>query len=117
MTRGYRELRVWQDAKSIAVDVYRVTQTETWNRDWGLRDQIRRCAVSVPSNIAEGDARSSDRDSIRFFRIALGSLAELETQLQIASEIGYLDEPQLREFLQRTEALGASVGSLIRSRS
>jgi four helix bundle protein len=113
---GYRKLMVWQQSKSLAVQVYQLTAFDPWNKDWGLRDQVRRAAVSVPSNIAEGDARSSDKDSIRFFRIALGSLAELETQLEIAKEIGYLTSDQLAELLSRTEPLGASIGALIRSR-
>ena len=113
---GYRKLMVWQQSKSLAVQVYQMTGMDPWNKDWGLRDQVRRAAVSVPSNIAEGDARSSDKDSIRFFRIALGSLAELETQQEIAKEIGYLTEEQLAGLLGRTEPLGASLGALIRSR-
>ena len=113
---GYRKLMVWQHAKALAVQVYQLTGMDLWNKDWGLRDQVRRAAVSVPSNIAEGDARSSDKDSIRFFRIALGSLAELETQLEIAKEIGYLTEEQLAALLGRTEPLGGSLGALIRSR-
>ena len=78
---------------------------------------MRRAGVSVPSNLAEGDARSSDRDSIRFFRIALGSLAELETQLEIANQIGYLTDDQLAELRSRTEPFGSSFGALIRPRT
>ena len=61
-------------------------------KDFGLRDQARRSAVSVPSNIAEGDERDTDKDSVRFFFIAKGSLAELRTQMEIAYRIGYIDE-------------------------
>jgi four helix bundle protein len=116
MGAGYRKLLVWQQAKALAVQVYRITALEPWSKDWGLRDQVRRAAVSIPSKIAEGDARASDKDSIRFFRIALGSLAKLETQLEIANEIGYLAASQLAELLSLTEPLGSSIGALIRSR-
>lgn len=117
MTKGYRQLEVWKQGKQIAVQIYRITNGPPWDRDWGLRDQVRRAAVSIPSNIAEGDARGSNRDSIRFFRIALGSLAELETQLEIAQEIGYLPPDQLRQLAVDLQRLGGRLGALIRSRS
>ncbi len=81
---GFRQLNVWQRSKKLAVEIYRLTQTERFSRDFGLRDQIRRAAVSIPSNAAEGDERGTNREAVRFFYIAKGSLAELETQLEIA---------------------------------
>jgi four helix bundle protein len=90
MGSGYRELRSWQAAKELAVLVYQATESGPLTRDFGLRDQIRRSAVSVPSNIAEGDERDSNRDSVRFLFIAKGPLAELRTQLEIARDIGAL---------------------------
>jgi four helix bundle protein len=81
---GFRSLIVWQKAKTLATDVYRLTNNESIKRDFSLVGQMRRSAVSVPSNIAEGDERPSDKDSVRFFHIAKGSLAELATQLEIA---------------------------------
>jgi four helix bundle protein len=82
-----------------------------------LRDQIRRASVSIPSNIAEGDERGSNKDAVRFFYIAKGSLAELETQLEIAYEIGYLDKNKLNELMDQTIQIGKMLGSLIKSRS
>ncbi|MBC2605833.1 four helix bundle protein [Pelagicoccus albus] len=114
---GYRELRVWQEGKSLAVSVYEMTDDGFWKSDWGLRDQIRRAAVSVPSNIAEGEARNSQRDSVRFFQIALGSLAELSTQLEIAFEIKYIDESLHTLVQQRIENLQKSLGALVKCRS
>ena len=114
---GYRDLVVWQNAKSLAVEIYKLTSTGEWSKDWGLRDQIRGAAVSVPSNIAEGDARAGDKESIRFFRIALGSIAELETQLDIAREIDYLSQKDLQALLSQTELLAAKLGALIRART
>ena len=95
---GFRELVVWQKAKSLAVKVYLRTGQGVFARDFGLRDQVRRAAVSVPSNIAEGDERDTNRDSVRFLYIAKGSLAELIPQLEIAHEIGYLSLDELNEF-------------------
>ena len=116
-TEGFRELRVWREAKALAVRIYILTASGSLSRDFGLRDQIRRAAVSVPSNIAEGDERGSNKDSVRFFYIAKGSLAELRTQLEIAHEIGIL-EPQLFGQLEVTCAeIGRMLGSLIKARS
>ena len=69
------------------MNIYRITQERVFNRDFGFKDQIRRAAVSIPSNIAEGDERGSNEDAVRFFYIAKGSLAELQTQIEIAFEI------------------------------
>ena len=114
---GFRELKVWQESKILAVLIYKITQEGIFAKDYGLRDQIRRAAVSVPSNIAEGDERGSNKDAVRFFYIAKGSLAELETQLEIAYEIGYLEENKLNEMLDKTIHIGKMLGSLIKSRS
>ena len=75
---------VWQKAKDLAGMVYRVSEGGALGRDFGLQDQIRRSAVSVASNLAEGDERNTDKEFVRFFFIAKGSLAELRNQAQIA---------------------------------
>lgn len=88
MISGYRNLIVWQKSKALAVSVYKLSEHGTLAKDFGLKDQMCRAAVSVPSNIAEGEERGSDKDAARFLFIALGSLAELRTQLEIALEVG-----------------------------
>ncbi len=113
---GFRELKVWKRAKDLAVDVYRVTNSPEMARDFSLCDQIRRSAVSVASNIAEGDERETDKEAIRFFFIAKGSLAELLTQLEIAQEIGHLSEEIARPLLIGGEEIASMLGALIRSR-
>jgi len=113
---GFKELMVWQKSKSLAVAIYKVTDTGKIARDQGLTEQLRRCAVSVPSNIAEGDERSSDKDSIRFFFMAKGSLAELITQLEIACEVGHLTSEQITPLTAQAEELARRLGALIRSR-
>jgi four helix bundle protein len=114
---SFRELVVWQKAKTLAVMVYKRTTVGSFAKDFGLRDQIRRAAVSIPSNIAEGDERDTNKDSIRFLYIAKGSLAELITQLEIAHEIGYLEANELQEFDRKCSEIGRMLGSLIKARS
>jgi four helix bundle protein len=114
---GYRNLLVWQKAKALAVDVYQLTKSDTIRHDFSLIDQLRRSAVSVPSNIAEGDERKSDKDSIRFFHIAKGSLAELSTQLEIARDVGYFTSAQVEPLMVQCAELGKMLGALIRARS
>jgi four helix bundle protein len=114
---GYRSLVVWQKAKRLAIDVYRLTNGESIKRDFSLVDQMRRSAVSVPSNIAEGDERQSDKDSVRFFHIAKGSLAELSTQLEIARDVGYFTTVQVEPPLAQCAELGKMLGALIRARN
>lgn len=76
---GFRNLMVWQKARDLVVQIYKLTNRTPFTKDFGLRDQIRRAAVSIPSNIAEGDERDTNKDSVRFLYIAKGSLAELLT--------------------------------------
>ena len=115
--KGFRDLIVWQKAKDLAVTIYRKSENGPLSRDFGLRDQIRRSAVSIPSNLAEGDERDTDKESVRFFFIAKGSLAELRTQIQIAYEVGFLDKESYEEIETECVDLGRMIGSLIRARS
>ena len=114
MGTGFHDLQVWQEAKALAVDVYHATATL---RDLALRDQIRRAAVSIASNIAEGDERSSDKDSVRFFYIAKGSIAELRTQIEIAIEVGLLPRDKSEVLLSSAASLARRLGALIKTRS
>ena len=113
---GFKELAVWQRGKKLAVEIYRITSDGAFRRDFGLIDQMRRSAVSVPSNIAEGDERDSDRDSTRFFEIAKGSLGELATQVEIAVEIGYLQAQRADLLSQKCIEIGKMLGGLIKAR-
>ena len=84
---GFRGLNVWQKAKDLAVFIYKTTNTGYFSRDFGLRDQIRRSAISIASNIAEGDERDTNKESVRFLYIAKGSLGELLTQIIISKSV------------------------------
>jgi four helix bundle protein len=114
--KGFRDLVVWQKAKDLAVIIYRISQEGAISRDFGLRDQIRRNVVSIASNLAEGDERDTDKESVRFFHIAKGSLAELRTQIEIAYEIGYLDKRLYETIEDKCSTLGKMIGSLIKAR-
>ena len=85
------DILVWQKAKSLTVEIYNASNHGNFARDFGLRDQIIRAAVSIPSNIAEGFGRGGNKEFLQFLSIAKGSLYELKTQLIIANEIRYLD--------------------------
>ena len=114
---GFRDLRVWQRAKVLAVAVYKLTEEGKLAKDFGLRDQMQRAAVSICSNIAEGDERGSDRDSVRFFYIAKGSPAELITQLEIARDIEFIRDQQLQPLEDECIQIGNMLGALIKARS
>ena len=104
--RNFHNYQVWQDAVSLATLVYNVTAKLPWFEKKGLCDQLQRAAVSISSNIAEGAARTSDADFAHFLDFALGSAFEVETQLTIAKNVGYMDEvhyDELRDKLQSIE--------------
>jgi four helix bundle protein len=114
---NFQELKVWRKSKDLAVYVYKLTKGGEIGKDFGLRDQIRRASVSVPSNIAEGDELGTDKQSIRFFYIAKGSTAELLTQAIIAYEIGYLDKKSFKFVENECQAISGMLTRLIKARS
>lgn len=112
----FRKLKVWQRAKDLAVDIYDITSHGSFSKDYGLRDQIRRAAVSIPSNIAEGDELGNDKQGIRHFYIAKGSSAEVFTQAIIAFEIGYISEGSYEQIEKECQAISGMLMRLIESR-
>ena len=113
---GFRDLKVWQESKKLAVDVYKKTNSGEFKRDYGLKDQVRRSAVSVCSNIAESDERNSLGDSTRFFRIAKGSIAELITQLEFAEDVGHINKATSEKLVVNYNQIARMLGSLIQAR-
>ncbi|WP_295214242.1 four helix bundle protein [uncultured Brevundimonas sp.] len=111
--RHYRDLLVWQKALTWVELVY--AESGSWPSDerFGLISQVRRAAVSVPSNIAEGCARRSTPDFLRFLSIARGSLAEVETQLILAQRLGYIDEAALTRLLEAADEISRMLSGLI----
>lgn len=102
---NFKELRIWQDSIDLVEDIYRKTKELPKNEEFGLISQMRRCAVSIPSNIAEGSGRESDKDFRRFLGISLSSSFELETQLIIANRVGYLEKEVLDHTLEKLSKL------------
>jgi four helix bundle protein len=98
--RSYRDLKVWQRGMALARDVYLLTQGFPKEEQYGLTSQMRRSAVSIPANIAEGHARESTKDFLRFVLIARGSLAELETYFLLSESLGYCQRPQISAVLE-----------------
>ena len=115
-TRAFQDLLVWQRGRALAIEVCRAASGPKFRSDWGLREQLRRSAVSVPSNIAEGNERGSDREAVRFFHIARGSLAELATQADIACELELLDRESARAWLRECDELARMLSCLISAR-
>ncbi len=114
--RGYRDLVVWQRAMQLVVSIYKETEGFPRREMYGLTDQIRRAAVSIPANIAEGAARQTSGAFARHLDIALGSAAKLDTHLRIALEVGYLSAGQFRglitelqEIIRMLQALHTSI--------
>jgi four helix bundle protein len=115
MAACYRDLRVWQSAMDLVVSVYQETQNFPKEELYGLISQMRRAAVSIPSNIAEGKGRSTDRDRSLFFFHARGSLLELETQILIAQRLKYLTTPRAEALVETSSELARMLNSLILS--
>jgi len=102
----YKDLEVWKDARILVKEVYKLTSCFPKFELYGLTSQINRCAISIPSNIAEGCARYSDKDTNKFIDIALGSIAELDTQLILAEDLGYIKyDKELENKINRLCAL------------
>lgn len=112
----FRQLESWKEARALAIAVYKQTDQEPLRRSWGLCDQIQRAAVSIPSNIAEGEDRGTNKDSLRFLYISKGSLAELRTQLDIARATGRLTESDYLTLESKADHVGRLLGGMIRKR-
>jgi len=115
-SRNYRDLIVWQRAMKFVFSVYESTKRFPRDEIFSLTSQMRRGAVSIPSNIAEGQGRGSDAELVRFCRIAHGSLRELETQILIAEKLGYIAATKARELLDDAAEVGRLLNGLIRSK-
>ena len=112
--QGVRELTVWQKSIELVEEVYRLLEKLPANERFAMADQIRRSAVSIPSNIAEGRGRNAEKDFVRFLNIANGSAFELETQLIICQRIGYLTEDDTTKAFQLCDEICRMLNSLIK---
>lgn len=115
MAQYYRDLKVWQKAIELVTEIYQHTSAFPKAEMYGITSQIRRSAISIASNIAEGAARESTRDFLRFISIADGSLAELETQLIIAKNLEFLTNDVLLSLEGKTNEIGKMLNGLQKS--
>ncbi len=109
---GHRDLVVWQKSMHFVTDVYQVTKTFPREEIYGLTSQLRRAAVSIPSNIAEGHGRDSKNEFHQFIGHSRGSLLEVETQLEIAHSLGYIDKPTFLRLPQQSSEIGRMLTGL-----
>jgi four helix bundle protein len=112
MGNSYRDLQVWRLSMQLAKEIYGITKDFPSDERFGLISQLRRAAVSIPSNIAEGQARYSQREFLRFISNARGSLAEVETQLLLSMELGYVPESEMQKLNRRTAEVGRLLNGL-----
>jgi four helix bundle protein len=111
---SYKGLVVWQKAMSLTAIIYKLVKKLPKEELYSLGEQMRRAAVSIPSNIAEGQDRQTDKELIHFLTVSRGSKAELETQLLICVLVGYLNEPEIEEAMNLLEQIGKMLTTLIK---
>lgn len=114
-SRNYRDLIAWRKAMELVGEIYKATQTLPKDEIYGLVSQMRRAAVSIPSNIAEGEGRRSGNEFGHFLSIAHGSLRELETQILICQRLAYLTDAQAETLISMTEEVGRLLNGLANS--
>lgn len=117
VVKDHKDLIVWQKSMDLLVEVYRLVKKLPKEETYALSDQMRRAAVSIPSNIAEGRGRSSEKDYLRFLFIARGSQAEIETQLLACVRLDYLSESEVETTLNLCSEVGRMLNSMIRKLS
>lgn len=111
---SFKELKTWQHAQELAVDIYKITKLFPDEEKFGLSNQLRRAAVSIGSNIAEGFSRQSAREKVQFYHIAKGSLTEVESQIDLAFRIGYITESDLSAVSDKSQNTGRLLTALLR---
>ena len=112
-TNSFRDLDVWREAMALVEDVYRVSRDFPAAERFGLTSQLRRAAVSVPSNIGEGNRRKRRKAYLYHLDVALGSQAEVDVQLELASRLAYLKEDDYRQIIERVDRVGRMLNGLI----
>src|SRR3989304_9973327 len=113
--RPHKRLRLWEKAIELVISVYTVTKGFPLEEQFGLKSQLRRAAVSIPSNLAEGLTRKSRKDKLHFFNISQASLSEVDAQFEISHRLGYLNENEYNAIEQRCSEVQMLLNGLIRS--
>ena len=112
--KTYRDLLVWQKSMDLVTEIYRLSKSFPQDELYGLSAQIRRSAVSVPTNIAEGYGRQSKQDYLRFLKMASGSLYELQTQIEISQKLSYISKDDYEVIFNRAKEIERMLSSMIR---
>jgi four helix bundle protein len=112
---GYKNLEVWKKAIDLVEEIYKITKAFPDDEKYSLTSQMRRASISIPSNIAEGNRRNSQREYIRFLRISFASGAELETQMIISERLGYIQDKDIQAVNDRLEEIMKMLNGLIGS--
>lgn len=112
----HKDLKVWEKSIKYVENIYKCTADFPKEEMYGLVSQIRRASVSVPSNIAEGATRQSNKEFLQFLFIALGSLSEVDTQLIIAEKLGYIDKSRFDELIEQNNEIARMIQGLIKSK-
>ncbi len=113
--KDFKSLKIWQKGINLVVDIYKISKEFPQEESYGLTSQMRRSAVSIPSNIAEGSGRNSDKEFKRFLDISLGSLFELETQIIIACELEYLSDNDFNNLSEKVQEEQKMISGLQKS--
>jgi four helix bundle protein len=111
--RDFKQLKVWEKAHNLTVQVYKITKSFPSDERFGLTGQLRRAASSVPTNIAEGCGRDTERDFARFLSIAAGSASEVEYQLLLACDLGYIESESFKDLTQQVNEIKMMLNSFI----
>jgi four helix bundle protein len=112
--RNFKELEVWKEARLLTKEIYLLTSTLPVDEKFGLTSQIRRCVISIPSNIAEGSAKDSQKDFLRYLQISLGSSFELESHLLLCIDLELLNKEHAKIQLETIERIQKRISSLIK---
>ena len=115
MLKSYKELQVWRKSYQLCLHIYTITKTFPSDEKYGISSQLRRAAVSIPSNIAEGYGRKSIKEYLQFLYIAYGSLSELETQILLSGDLGYINKAVLEQTEKDTGDIERMLKALIKS--
>ena len=114
MEKPHKQLEAWKQSMDLVIEIYRTTENFPSQEIYGLTNQIRRAAVSIPSNIAEGAAKQTKKEFTNYLHMAQGSLSELDTQIELARRLGYLDDENWKILDQRMERIDKMITGLIR---
>lgn len=113
--RSFTDLNTWKKGHELVLEIYKITKQFPAEEKFGLSDQMRRCAVSITSNIAEGFSRKGTKEKLQFYYMSLGSVTELQNQLLISRDIGYIKNIEFQELAEKTVEVSKLINGLIKS--